>query len=406
VDLVIVVDKLLVGFDAPRNAVLYLAKPLRDHTLLQAIARVNRLSPGKECGLIIDYQGVLQPLTEAMGEYTKLGGDEEFESKDLEGAIKTVPEIVAELGEAAAVCDRFFDGVDREDEEAVDRSFDDEDRRADFYGAVREYGARVHTAFSSPGYLERSSATEIDSYGRRLKWLIGTRVRLQRRYAEKVDFAEYEPKIRKLLDEYVGAKDAEVIVHQFSIFESEKFDAELAKMKTPAAKAYTIANRVKKTITEKMNEDPTLFKRFSEMIERAILAYEAKRMSDADLLKEMHRVAEGVRTRTIDEQLPQLVQGRKVAEAYYRQIKAVLKQESHPGMSDALAANLAVQTDDAVESLRRVNWTKNQDVLNQLELRIGDLFYDTCREHTIEMGLDLAEMLSQKLVAIAKEQRP
>jgi len=75
-------------------------------------------------------------------------------------------------------------------------------------------------------------------------------------------------------------------------------------------------------------------------------------------------------------------------------------------MSDALAANLAVQTDDAVESLRRVNWTKNQDVLNQLELRIGDLFYDTCREHTIEMGLDLAEMLSQKLVAIAKEQRP
>jgi type I restriction enzyme, R subunit len=405
IDLVIVVDKLLVGFDAPKNAVLYLAKPLKDHTLLQAIARVNRLSPGKEYGLIVDYQGVLRPLTEAMGEYTKLGSDEEFESSDLEGTLKPISAVIAELGEAAADCERFFQGVDKSDEEAVDLSFVDEDRRAEFYGRVRVYGACLHAALASPSFLERSAPSDIAAHKKRLKWLTNLRVRLQRRYAEKVDFAEYEPKIRKLLDEYISAGDVEVIVKPFSLFDMQNFESEIEKMKTSAAKAYTIANRVKKTITEKMDEDPTLFKRFSEMVESAISKYEAKRISDAEFLDRMRKIVEGVRTRTIDEAMPAAVTTKPVAQAYWRSIKAVLEREKHSPFDDGFAADLAVASDELVEKHRKVNWVRDQNVVNQLELKIGDLVYDRCGERGVAITLDLAELVAKGIVGIAKEQR-
>jgi hypothetical protein len=71
-EIIIVVDKLLTGFDAPKNAVFYITKPLREHSLLQAIARVNRLSEGKDYGLVIDYYGVLGELDEAINTYSAL----------------------------------------------------------------------------------------------------------------------------------------------------------------------------------------------------------------------------------------------------------------------------------------------------------------------------------------------
>ena len=74
-EIIIVVDKLLTGFDAPRNAVLYLTRSLKDHKLLQAIARVNRVSEGKDVGLIVDYYGILEHLTEALEQYTDAASD-------------------------------------------------------------------------------------------------------------------------------------------------------------------------------------------------------------------------------------------------------------------------------------------------------------------------------------------
>jgi type I restriction enzyme R subunit len=340
-----------------------------------------------------------------MGEYTKLGSDEEFASDDLAGTLKPVSAVIDELAEAAAECERYFEGVDKADEEAVDLSFADEDRRADFYGRIRVYGASLHAALASPSFLEQSKPSDVQAHKQRLKWLTNLRVRLQRRYAEKVDFAEYEPKIKKLLDEFIKAGDVEVIVKAFSLFDTKLFDEEIEKMKTPAAKAYTIANRVKKTITEKMDEDPTLFKRFSEMVESAINQYEAKRISDAEFLNRMREVVESVRTRTLKEAMPAAVADRKVAQAYWRSISAVLEREKHPPIDPDFAAELAVEADTIVEEKRIVNWVRNQNIINQLELKIGDLVYDRCSERGVAMTLDLAELVAKGIVGIAKEQR-
>ena len=84
-EVLIVVDKLLTGFDAPRNRVLYIARGLKEHTLLKAIARVNRIYPGKDEGLIIDYYGVVSQLHDALELYSSL--EEKFDEEDLEGAL-------------------------------------------------------------------------------------------------------------------------------------------------------------------------------------------------------------------------------------------------------------------------------------------------------------------------------
>src|SRR5205823_1744210 len=81
VELIIVVDKLLTGFDEPRNAVLYIDKSLHEHSILQAIARVNRIFPGKDYGYVVDYRGILGDLNEAMQTYEALAG---FDPSDLD----------------------------------------------------------------------------------------------------------------------------------------------------------------------------------------------------------------------------------------------------------------------------------------------------------------------------------
>ena len=100
-EIIIVVDKLLTGFDAPRNTVLYLTRQLKDHTLLQAIARVNRLYDGKDFGYIIDYRGVSQNLNKAFDLYGKL---EEFDQADLEGRITDVAEEIESSRSGTPTC--------------------------------------------------------------------------------------------------------------------------------------------------------------------------------------------------------------------------------------------------------------------------------------------------------------
>ena len=95
-DILIVVSKLLTGFDAPRNTVLYLARMLKEHTLLQAIARVNRVAEGKEFGFILDYCSVLGELSEALSNYSALEG---FDEANLAGTVNSIAWEIAKLGQ-------------------------------------------------------------------------------------------------------------------------------------------------------------------------------------------------------------------------------------------------------------------------------------------------------------------
>ena len=119
----------------------------------------------------------------------------------------------------------------------------------------------------------------------------------------------------------------------------------------------------------------------------------------------MRDVVDGVRSRTLKEAMPDAVATRPVAQAYWRTIKAVLEREERQSIDDGFAADLAVEAEAIVEEKRKVNWVRDQNIINHLELKIGDLVYDRCREHGAAMTLDLAELVAKGIVGIAKEQR-
>ncbi len=149
-------------------------------------------------------------------------------------------------------------------------------------------------------------AAKQDRYREDLVFFLKLRVAVKRRYAETIDFREYEKRVQKLVDTHVKAEGVERVVEPVNIFEREAFRAELEKTGTVASKADTIAHRTQKTITEKMDEDPVFYRRFGKMLQEAIDAYRAHRISEAEYLKAATEVMEAVLTRTGDKLPPTL----------------------------------------------------------------------------------------------------
>ena len=146
---------------------------------------------------------------------------------------------------------------------------------------------------------------------------------VRRRYAEVVDFKEYEAKIQKLIDTHVGTGSVEKITTLVNIFDKDAFLKESEKLEGTASKADTIAHRTKKTINERMEEDPAFYRKFSEMLEDAIRAFREKRIEDRGYLTKVTEIAEAIRTRK-DDNLPETIRHRDVAKAFYGVVRKAL----------------------------------------------------------------------------------
>ena len=282
--LIIVVDKLLTGFDAPRNVVLYIARGLKEHGLLQAIARVNRLHPGKDFGYVVDYYGVVTQLHDALELYSSLEG--KFDEEDLDGALTIIDEELKKLPSLHdAVWDLFKEVKNKKDEEAFELTLEPKEIRDDFYTRVSRFTRVLKMALSSIHWVTDTPKDKIDRYKNDAAFFQKLRASVKLRYAEEIDYRDYEKQIQKMLNTYVQADEIIQIVEPVNIFEREAFQAEVDKAQSTRAKADTIANRTKKTITEKMEEDPFFYRRFSQLLQQVIDDYRAQRISDAEYLR-------------------------------------------------------------------------------------------------------------------------
>lgn len=400
-EILIVVDKLLTGFDAPRNTYLYLARKLKEHTLLQAIARVNRLREGKDYGHVIDYVGVLPQLGEALGRWGELADG--FDAEDLEGSVIDVGEVLARLPTLHAEVWKTLESVrNKQDFEAVLQAFEPQDLRTRFYARLTEFARVLQTALSTVRFHDEVPTTRAQRYRDDLKYFLKVRQAAQRRYAETVDFREYLPRIQKLLDDHVGADGIEVVVKPVDIFDSDAFQKELDEIDTDRSKAHVIANRVRRSITEHMEEDPALFRRFSEMLEEAIRAYKQERLTDAQYLARVREVLEGVRNRSAAD-VPAVLRDREVARAYFGILETFVA--SSGGQRD-LAAKAACACDDAIESLRIVDWTRNVDQQNRMRQALEDGLLDLLQHHGFKPSFGDLDRVLEEVLAVARARRP
>lgn len=227
--LLIVVDKLLTGFDAPSACVLYIDKHMENHNLFQAICRVNRVDgDDKEYGYIVDYQNLFECISGAIGDYTSDGAAlSGYDKEDIEGYIKEKNKACRkDLEEAKEQVEallalvhpqtregffRYFVYDDNAPEEEMDKQLDDNaEKRSKLYKYVRRYlncYANLANSLEDMGYSE----AERKEYAECARKYDALKREIELRSNDHIDMRRYEPDMRQVLDLYVKAEDSEVI---------------------------------------------------------------------------------------------------------------------------------------------------------------------------------------------------
>ncbi|MBU2622558.1 MAG: HsdR family type I site-specific deoxyribonuclease [Proteobacteria bacterium] len=404
-EILIVVSKLLTGFDAPRNIVIYLCKDLKEHSLLQAIARVNRLYEDKEYGFVVDYVGLLGELDKAL---TMYGAFEGFDEKDLAGTLTSVNAEVKRLPQHYSdLWDLFKTVKNSYDEEAYEVLLADDAVREEFYRRLSEYCKTLGIALSTESFIMGIDETKLLRYKADLKRFQNLKASVKLRYAEAIDYRDYEPKIRKLLDTHIQANEVIQLNEPVNIFDTNRFSMVKEEQgvygKTTAAKADAIAYATRKVITEKMDEDPAFYEKFSKLIQKAIEDFRAKRMSDLDYLNQVMEIRNRVVTRHHDD-MPEKLSGNEDAMAYYGVLKPFFEEHSlTPESRDSIAADTALAVHSILTRHWKVQFWDDDDAKNQAINDIDDYLFDgVIGKMGIEMSEEQMDALIEKAMQVAR----
>jgi type I restriction enzyme R subunit len=289
-EMLVVVDMLLTGFDAPVEQVLYLDKPLREHGLLQAIARVNRrfsrradgVTMEKDYGLVVDYYGVSHELEAALSE---------FDPADLQGTLRELeenPEVVIES--AAIRAESHFKGRPLDDTWACVAVFideTDEGFKADlfekFNADYEEFARLMDRYLPAPGalaYADRlTKLTRIRSY---------VRAQLLRTTDSSVDWSGVSMKVKQLLDSRIDAQVRE-LMKPISILDAN-FPEKISELPHDEARASVMEHSIRAQIKERVGENPAFYEKLSQQLERIIAEMKQRIIDAAEACRRMARL--------------------------------------------------------------------------------------------------------------------
>ena len=333
--LLIVVDKLLTGFDAPPCTYLYIDKAMHDHGLFQAICRVNRLDgDSKEFGYIVDYKELFGDLADAMNKYTA-GAFEDYDAEDVEGLLKDRSEeakkhFLAILEELEELCEgveepkeeinyiRYFcgeNGVDLESDEAFARS------REKLYRLVNKLVrafAEFKPLLSDMGY----SSAEQQKFENRVTFFIELSETIGQASGDFIDLKQYEPGMRYLIDNYIIAFDSEKIgilddftLLDFILKNEEKLTDGTDGEKDSAAEA--IENNIRRQVVEKVVINPAYYSKMSQILEQLILERKKKVISYKELIERYVELAKNVSEPQNNDKYPENVRSSAAMRAFY-----------------------------------------------------------------------------------------
>jgi len=406
-EIIIVVDKLLTGFDEPKNTVLYLTRNLQSHKLLQAIARVNRIYPDKEFGFIIDYYGVIENLDSAIEMYSTF---DEFDSEDLEGTMINIEEETKKLKQYhSELWDIFKTVTNKRDAEAYQQLLKDEYIRVLFYDKLRVFAKSLKVALSAIAFHRQTDEAIIQQYKNDLTMFLKLRNAVLERYSDTIDYSQYEGQIQKLIDTHITSEKVEVITNLINIFDKEQFQKELEETIGKAAKADKITSRTAKHITERMDEDPAFYKKFSQMLKETIDDYESKRINEAQYLLKVQDIMEKVLSHT-DADIPEQLKEREVAKAFYGLTFELMGEKvADNGQRKSIATDTALHIDLIVNKAvidngkPIVDWPFKTNITGKLLIDIGDYLIDEIRDkYGLSLSFEEMDELAAKCIDVAK----
>lgn len=400
IDILIVVDKLLTGFDAPKASTLYLDKQIKEHNLLQAIARVNRLCDGKDYGYIVDYRGLLGELDKALTMYQE-AGLEEFNEEDIKSSVYYIDTEINNMFETYEKLKEIFKDIkNKNDLEEYEVLLEDEKIRKDFYDKLCKFGSILGIILPSDQAYYKVGKEKISELRKALAFYQKLRATVKLRYSETIDHKEYEAKMQKLLDNYVVAKEMMRITEPVDITDAENFDKELEKMGTDRGKADTIRTRLTRTISEKSKEDPAYYKKFSTRIEETIEEYRNRRITDSEYLQKMQDIKEDFRKGNSGIVYPSNITTENSRAFYgviYDKLIPIMKENANIEEIGEIA--LTIQRE--IESKIKRDWHYNTDIHNEIAQAIDDTIFMYATRKNINLDLEELDKLIEEIINIA-----
>jgi type I restriction enzyme R subunit len=250
--ILIVKDMLITGFDAPVEQVMYLDRKLMDHTLLQAIARVNRTAEGKSCGFIVDYYGLSDYLNEALKVFT---------TTDVAGALTPLKEELPKLESRHAKVMQYFKHIPKKNMDGCIRELEDEEHRQDFLSDLKKFLQSMETIMP-----DKTAARFIPD----MKWLGEIAARARNRYRDPMlEVKGCGEKVRKLINEHVYSAGIDLKIRPIDLL-APNFKEHLNSIKSKRSQASEIEHAIKHHITIRLAEDPEYYASLSERLKNII----------------------------------------------------------------------------------------------------------------------------------------
>ncbi len=410
VDIVIVQSMLLTGFDAPSLGVLYVDKPMKEHSLLQAIARVNRIAVGKDFGLIVDYWGLFGNLNSAMEMYSDdKSGLSGYDPADIANTIVTAAEGKEKLEHSHKDLWALFAGAnfDQNNPRAWMAYFDKDDfeesqkLREEFYEKLSSFSKMMNLAVGNYSLYQSVGFEQMQQYKSDLLFFQKLRLSLMKIYAEKVEFSRYEDGIRNLLNTFVTSEPVEIVAEPVAIHDKVAMDKQLEEIEGQKAKAAYIHTRVVSELESKRYEDPILYKRFSDRIRSTIAEYKRSR-DDSAYLACMKKMAEDLREGFTGNSYPTVIINDSDAKAFYGVVSDILKEQTEETVEiDNAIGKLALDIKMAIQYLARVDWRSSTPIRKKMNQAIEDLLWDFCDEYGIDLPIDKLDMLIENIIKTA-----
>lgn len=390
---IIVKDMLLTGFDAPIEQVMYLDRPLKEHNLLQAIARVNRtMGDKKKCGYVVDYYGISNHLEEAL---------EIFDKEDLGEPMESLDGLHKQMLSYRESVMAMFNGTDKNDLDKLVVKLEPEDKRAEFEMAYKRFAGAMEQLM--PGHVTTDNTND-------LRWLSYIRAAAKARFEPnmEIDISDCGEKVREIIEEHLESRGVEQWIKPITLFDND-YQTKVNSLKSEEAIASSMEHAVKHVINVKMDDNPVYY---TSLLEKLMKILDETKQNWAERKKQLEEFIQNVDKGETEE--AEALGLSKKEFAFFEVVKKYLG-ENEPTTDAAvkeanatyisqdlldLSKDIAQNVSDIIIANYVIDWTTNATKTADIERAI---YLMLTKKYFKKIALEVRKQLVQPLLQLAKK---
>lgn len=408
INMLIVKDKLLTGFDAPVAGVLYIDKSIQKHSLLQAIARVNRVYKGKDFGLIVDYWGVFGKLNKAIDMYNDAeSGFNQFDHDDIADAIYGPVDEKNKLFEAHKKLREMFTGISKNaTPNEWQKYLADEQTRKEFYEKLRNFSNLLNLALTSREIFVEIGYEHIEKFRGEYLFFKKLKNAVMIRYDDSADYSKYEDGIKNLIDTFVNATEITTVIYPVSISDESSMNNLLETVESYEARGDIIKTKIESKLKQVRYDDPLIFEEFSTKIKKTLAEYNETRDADK-YYATMEAMADDFRNGRVSHDYPADIANDSDAKAFYGAIHTILKQKSPIIISEDIEETIATYGTKIKESIAenaKRDWKHNEIVHKAIRRDLDDCLFEMFERIGVEIdnsNVDMIDLIIDEIIKVA-----